>query len=269
MESTLFYFHLEKTGGSSFWSSLIRASPRQDLVDDIFWRIVEPCWDCTSEKRRIKSEALYTDALVRDTLCKIKIGFHSDTRLDKRLLVHHHLPVSVLEEFTNVQVVITVRDPVERFLSEIRHQRLGGDMFFQNYDQHLPALEILSKAEYFRNYYRFWLHGFLFEDSIKTMMEISNSFNKPLASDRDLLRELRKRRVKVLVARDHAFDQKKLDAFSRNHFLGRLDCNEKKVIRTITSGNIVRNAETDRLREALSRLLKDENRLFRSLSALA
>jgi len=104
----LVFFHLAKTGGSSIWrmlDGLAKSSRVRPLsVFDIYHHARCQCHDVTR---------------VHEVLVRFK-----ETLRGKRVLIHHHTahPVGFLFDRRPVYTTV-VRDPVDRFISEVNHCR--------------------------------------------------------------------------------------------------------------------------------------------------
>jgi hypothetical protein len=108
---SLVFFHLSKTGGSSIWSTLHRLASQAAI----------PILD-------LYHVARYNHHEVR-ALYKVLME-HREMLREGRILLHHHTPhpIDLFLEPTPLYVTV-VRDPVDRFISDVNHVRavLQGD----------------------------------------------------------------------------------------------------------------------------------------------
>jgi hypothetical protein len=156
----LVFFHIPRTGGSSVWHALAAIADLQGIpIVDLYHEALVKFSDSSKTLEAVSDR----QKLLRARTC----------------LIHHHTEIKIQNYFDNQPLYATiVRDPFKRFVSDIKHlsaimrsgnqskEKLLNNLDFMchlgNHSLDIHSLiDIYSKTDYFRNYYRNWFGSLL------------------------------------------------------------------------------------------------------------
>lgn len=283
----IIYHHIPKTGGSSLWHNLVKGGSGSLLIDDIFMKTLQ------QDIEVYKEQVDYTDR--SDLIEKVtdgRLGFHnaaySKSNIEavsrdilknvinipdcETLLLHHHVDVNIGQIFEGAKYLSTIRDPLARFKSNIRHIRA----FYRNNDIDPSSFSgpsyLLNKIgiddvvasikdSSYTDFYRSWFTSILFSDN-----DLRN-INK-LPEDDQLLEKIMNKFISIPVLYEgEGFKRDQLLFLSSFLGIDKITANENSVSSTVTPKEMLTSKEESIIDEIGSDLFQKEYQLFNKIKS--
>lgn len=255
INSNIFIFHhIPKTGGSSLWHNLVTSSNSLYLVDDVFEKSIKKDEDLVRayslyHNDKISSNEEYNRVYdIMHSVSSDILASVSKIPNTESLLLHHHSDVYLKESFSGAKYIASIRDPISRFKSYIRHIRkfyLNINIYSKTDNSIINELHNIAhqeinvsiKNDVFTNYYRRWFSGILFSrDELRKMHD--------LPTDDQLLERIDANFISIPILYDEkGFEDDQLLYLSDVMGIGIIEANKQKIIRTVTKKELLTEEE--------------------------